>query len=70
MKLSNIYLHGSVTNPELLADLMLSTGLVAVQSTREKNKILMVTPEDALIKEALKDIAWDSEKVLATEKKS
>lgn len=50
MKLSNIYLHGSVTNPDFLADLMLSTGLVAIQSTREKNKIIMVTPEDALLK--------------------
>jgi len=59
MKLSNIYLHGGVTNPELLADLMLSTGLVPVQSTREKNKIILITPEDALIKEALKDVQWD-----------
>jgi len=58
MKRSKIYLHG-VTNPELLADLMLSTGLVPVQSTREKNKIILVTPEDALIKEALKDVQWD-----------
>lgn len=53
MKLSNVYLHGGVTNPETLADICMATGLVPVQSNREKNKILMVTPEAALIRAAL-----------------
>ena len=53
MKLSNVYLHGGVTNPETLADICMATGLVAVQSNREKNKIILITPEAALIRSAL-----------------
>ena len=53
MRVSNIYLHPGVSNPELLADLMQATGLVAMQSNREKNKILLVTPEAAMIRQAL-----------------
>jgi len=58
--IGKVFLHASISNPELLADLMLSTGLVPVQSTREKNKIILVTPEDALIKEALKSVQWEA----------
>ena len=56
MRVSNIYLHGAMGHADrahLLIELIESTGLVPVQSNREKNKILMVTPEAALIRAAL-----------------
>lgn len=50
--LSNIWLHPSVSNPELLADLMLTTGLIAMPATRNRG-IILITPEDALLRDAL-----------------
>ena len=56
--LSNIWLHGSVTNPETLADIMLATGLIAVPSNRTKG-IVMITEEAYLIRQALQEVDKD-----------
>jgi len=56
MRVSNIYLHGAMGHADrahLLIDLIEFTGLVPSQSNREKNKILMVTPEAAMIRQSL-----------------
>ena len=53
--ISNIWLHPTVRNPELLADLELSTGLLAIPSNRTRG-IILVRPEDALLREALASI--------------
>lgn len=59
-QLSNVWLHPTVSNPELLADLMEATGMVAMPSTRVKG-IILVDPDDALIKEALGDVCFRAE---------
>jgi len=57
-RISNIYLHGSVTNPETIADIMLATGRIAVPSNRTRG-VLLVTEEDYLIRQALMSIDMD-----------
>ena len=53
--IAKIHLHPSVSNPELLADLMEATGLVAVPSNRTKG-IIMITQEDFLLRKAIAEI--------------
>lgn len=56
---SNIYLHPRVCTPESVQAVMESTGLVPTQSNREKNKIILITPFAAAVKEACKGVCFD-----------
>ncbi len=55
-RLSNIYLHPSVSSPDVLSELCMATGLVPTQSSRERNKIILITPEDAILRAAISEI--------------
>jgi hypothetical protein len=55
-RVSNIYLHPAVCAPEQVVAVQQVTGLVATQSRRERNKIILVTPFAAAMREALQDL--------------
>jgi hypothetical protein len=54
MRVSNIYLHPAVCTPQQVEAVQKATGLVVTQSNRERNKIILVTPFVAVMRETLK----------------
>lgn len=57
MRVSNVYLHPAIVRPEQIMAVQQCTGIIATQSNREKNKIILVTTFAHAMREALREVS-------------